>query len=56
MINEAYYLVTEKMQKNIKLSYDDDKTKHRHKAKTSQGLRKPVWLLGQNQQHHCDKL
>jgi hypothetical protein len=33
MINKAYYLVTEKMQKHIKLSYCDDKTKHRHKAK-----------------------
>jgi len=45
-INKANYLVTEKTQKHIKLSYDDNKTKHRHKAKTLQGLRKFVWLLG----------
>jgi len=45
MINEANYLVTEKTQKHVKLSYDN-KTKHGHKAKTSQGLRKLMWLLG----------
>jgi hypothetical protein len=33
LINKAYYLVTEKMKKHIKLSYDGDKTKHGHKAK-----------------------
>jgi hypothetical protein len=45
-INKVHYLVTEKMQKNIKLSYVDDKTKHGHKAKPSQCLRKhhvAVW-------------
>lgn len=46
LINEANYLVTEKMQNHVKLSYDDDKTKHGHKAKMSQGLRKLMWLLG----------
>lgn len=33
LINKANYLVTEEMQKHIKLAYDDDKTKHGHKAK-----------------------
>jgi len=44
LINEANYLVTEKMRKHVK--HDDNKTKHGYKAKTSQGLRKFVWLLG----------
>jgi hypothetical protein len=56
LINEANYLITEKMQKHVKLSYDDDKTKHGHKAKTSLGLRKRVWLLGWNLQNQSDKI
>jgi hypothetical protein len=44
-INKVHYLITEKMQKSIKLSYFYDMTKHGHKAKPSQGLRKLMWLF-----------
>jgi hypothetical protein len=55
LINEANYLVTEKNAKAHN-AYDSERQNAGHKAKTSQGLRKFVWLLGWNHQHQSDKI